>query len=72
MQQSGILSDNINSFQYQSFINMLGVFFWGGKGGGGTPLRHGHKESHKDLKFEKFDLRSGTRTHDLMNTSLML
>ena len=26
------------------------IFFLGGKGGGGTPLRHGHKESYKDLK----------------------
>ena len=37
----------------------------------GTPHMHGHKESCKDLNL-KFWLPSGTRTHDLMNTSLTL
>ena len=32
------------------------VCFFGGKGGG-TPLRHGHKESYTDLNLKKFDLR---------------
>ena len=32
--------------------------FLGGKGGG-TPLRHGHKESYKHLNFEKCNLRVG-------------
>ena len=45
--------------------------FGGGKGGG-TPLRHGHKESYKDLNLKKNRPPSGTRTHDLMNTSLTL
>ena len=28
------------------------VFFWEGRGGGGgTPLRHGHKESYEDLNL---------------------
>ena len=27
-------------------------FFLGGKGGGGTPLRHGHKESYEDLNLK--------------------
>ena len=25
--------------------------FWEGRGGGGAPLRHGHKESNKDLNL---------------------
>ena len=45
------------------------VVFWGGKGG--IPLRHGHKESYKDLNLNNSPP-SGTRTTDLMNTSLTL
>ena len=31
-----------------------GVFFWReGRGGGGTPYMHGHKESYKELTFKK-------------------
>ena len=33
------------------------VFFPGGTGGGGTPHRHRHKESHKDLNLKKGSLR---------------
>ena len=28
------------------------VFFGGGNGGGGTPLRHGHKESYTNLNLK--------------------
>ena len=31
------------------FRHVCGVFFLGG---GGTPLRHGHKESYKDLNLK--------------------
>ena len=37
-----------------------GVCFFGREGGGGgTALRHGHKESYADLNLNKFDLRMG-------------
>ena len=51
-------------------VCVCGVF--GREGGGGEiPLRHGHKESYKDLNL-KNSPPSGTRTTDLMNTSLTL
>ena len=43
--------------------------FFGREGGRGIPLRHGHKESYKDLNLKNSPL-SGTRTTDLMNTRL--
>ena len=52
-----------------SFSVCVCGFFLGGKGG--IPLRHGHKESYKYLNL-KNSPPSGTRTTDLMNTSLTL
>ena len=49
-------------------LHIVCVFFWEREG---TRNRHGHKESYNDLNL-KILPPSGTRTHDLMNTSLML
>ena len=49
------------------------VCFFGREGRGGRhPLGTGTRRGYKDFKFEKFEPTSGTRTHDLMNTSLTL
>ena len=48
-----------DQYTYTSCVYVCVCGFLGGKGGGGTPHRHGHKESYTDLKFEKFDLRVG-------------
>ena len=47
------------------------MLFWEGRGGG-TPLRHGHKESYKDLNLKNStsELDSNPRPHEYQSDAL--
>ena len=76
---TGLLNKGIfRNISFSSHFNNASPYFsvcvfWEGRGGG-TPLRHGHKESYKDLnlKISTSEWDSNPRPHEYWSDALII